>query len=68
MGVDNLASSSEELGPDRQLASRDLVMHLLDALKPRNAPVIDRSFAEIAGANNRPAGRRCKVGLSGPAN
>src|SRR6478735_2716192 len=28
--VDNLARSSEELGPDRQLASRDLVLHLLD--------------------------------------
>src|SRR6478672_3681946 len=39
--VDNLASSSEELGPDHQLASRDLVLHLLDALKPAERLVID---------------------------
>src|SRR5258707_4444422 len=38
--VDNLASSSEELGPDKQLASRDLVAHLLVALKPAERLII----------------------------
>src|SRR5207248_5937344 len=32
--VDNLATSSDELAPDRQLASRQLVEHLLQLLKP----------------------------------
>src|SRR3954464_13828204 len=31
--VENLAASSEELAPDRQLASRQLVEHLLEMLK-----------------------------------
>jgi RNA polymerase sigma-70 factor (ECF subfamily) len=44
--VDNLASSSEELGPDRQLASRDLVLHLLDALKPAERLVIDLLYLQ----------------------
>jgi RNA polymerase sigma-70 factor, ECF subfamily len=52
--LDNLAVSSEELSPDRQLASRDLVAHLLDALKPIERVVIDllylqqKSVEEIA--------------------
>jgi RNA polymerase sigma-70 factor, ECF subfamily len=51
--VDNLASSSSELGPDQQLASRDLVAHLLDTLKPTERLIIDllylqqKSVAEI---------------------
>src|SRR5256885_13138499 len=32
--VENLAASSDELGPDPQLASRQLVEHLLQLLKP----------------------------------
>src|ERR1700716_1071264 len=32
--VENLATSSSELAPDRQLASRQLVEHLLQLLKP----------------------------------
>ena len=44
--VDNLASSSEELGPDRQLASRDLVAHLLEALKPAERLVIDLLYLQ----------------------
>src|SRR5207248_6387510 len=32
--VENLASSSEELAPDKRLASRQLVEHLLQMLKP----------------------------------
>src|SRR6266852_4670129 len=31
---ENLATSSEELAPDKRVASRQLVKHLLDALKP----------------------------------
>ena len=52
--LDNLAVSSDELSPDRQLASRDLVAHLLDALKPIERVVIDllylqqKSVEEIA--------------------
>ena len=51
--VQNLAASSEELAPDRQFASRQLVEHLLDFLKPAERLVIDllylqqRSVAEI---------------------
>src|ERR1700758_4071571 len=39
--VKNLAVSSEELAPDRQLASRQLVEHLLEFLKPVERLVID---------------------------
>ena len=51
--VANLAVVSEELGPDKRLASRQLVEHLLAALKPVERLVIDllylqgRSVAEI---------------------
>ena len=52
--VDNLSASSDELGADHQLASYDLVTHLLAALKPAERLVIDllhlqeKSIAEIA--------------------
>ena len=52
--LDNLAVSSSDLSPDRQLASRDLVAHLLDALRPIERVVIDllylqeKSVEEIA--------------------
>src|ERR1700726_5260025 len=39
--VHNLATSSEELAPDRQFASRQLVEHLLEVLKPVDRLVID---------------------------
>jgi RNA polymerase sigma-70 factor (ECF subfamily) len=51
--VNNLAATSEELGPDRRLAARDLVERLLAMLKPAERLVIDllylqqRSVAEI---------------------
>lgn len=51
--VNNLAATSEELGPDRSFAARDLVERLLAALKPAERLVIDllylqqRSVAEI---------------------
>ena len=39
--VQNLAATSEELGPDRSFAARDLVERLLSALKPAERLVID---------------------------
>lgn len=51
--VENLAASSAELAPDKQFAARQLVEHLLTALKPAERVVIDllylqgRSMAEI---------------------
>ncbi len=51
--VNSLAATSEELGPDRSFAARDLVERLLAALKPAERLVIDllylqqRSVAEI---------------------
>jgi RNA polymerase sigma-70 factor, ECF subfamily len=44
--VENLASSSEELAPDRQLASRQLVEHLLQLLKPVERLVIDLLYLQ----------------------
>ena len=44
--VENLATSSEELAPDRQLASRQLVEHLLDLLKPAERWVIDLLYLQ----------------------
>ena len=44
--VDNLASSAEELGPDRQLVARDLVAHLLTALKPAERLIIDLLYLQ----------------------
>ncbi len=52
--VQNLAATSEELGPDRAFAARDLVERLLVVLKPAERLVIDllylqaRSVAEIS--------------------
>jgi RNA polymerase sigma-70 factor, ECF subfamily len=51
--VENLATSSGELAPDQRFASRQLVEHLLAALKPVERLAIDllylqgRSFEEI---------------------
>jgi RNA polymerase sigma factor (sigma-70 family) len=51
--VENLATSVEELAPDKQFASRQLVEHLLGLLKPAERLVIDllylqgRSIEEI---------------------
>src|SRR5204862_6775496 len=42
--VENLASSSEELAPDQRFASRQLVEHLLAALKPVERLAIDLLF------------------------
>ena len=44
--VENLAASSEELAPDRQLASRQLVEHLLQLLKPVERVVIDLLYLQ----------------------
>src|SRR6202040_1052660 len=51
--VENLATSSADLAPDKRFASRQLVEHLLDLLKPAERLVIDllylqgRTVAEI---------------------
>jgi RNA polymerase sigma-70 factor (ECF subfamily) len=51
--IRNLAATTDELGPDRSFASRQLVEHLINALKPAERLVIDllyfqqRSVAEI---------------------
>lgn len=51
--IENLAATSEELSPERNLVARDLVEHLLAGLKPAERLVIDllyfqqRSVAEI---------------------
>ena len=44
--VENLATASEELAPDRQLASRQLVEHLLEMLKPVERLVIDLLYLQ----------------------
>src|SRR5437588_9498803 len=44
--VENLATSSEELAPDRQLASRQLIEHLLQLLKPVERLVIDLLYLQ----------------------
>ena len=51
--VENLAASNDELAPDKRLAARQLVEHLLDLLKPVERLVMDllylqqRSVAEV---------------------
>src|SRR5690242_4118876 len=44
--VKNLAVSSEELAPDHQFASRQLVEHLLEFLKPAERLVIDLLYLQ----------------------
>ena len=44
--LENLATSSDELAPDRQLASRQLVEHLLQLLKPVERLVIDLLYLQ----------------------
>ena len=44
--IENLATSSEELSPDRQLGSRQLVEHLLEMLKPAERLVIDLLYLQ----------------------
>ena len=44
--IENLAASSDELAPDRQLASRQLVEHLLRFLKPVERLVIDLLYLQ----------------------
>jgi RNA polymerase sigma-70 factor (ECF subfamily) len=44
--IDNLAASSEEIGADQQLASRDLVKHMLEALKPAERLVIELQYLQ----------------------
>src|SRR5438874_13769160 len=44
--VENLAVSSEELAPDKRFASRQLVEHLLQMLKPVERVVIDLLYLQ----------------------
>ena len=44
--IENLASSSDELAPDERLASRQLVEHLLAALKPVERLAIDLLYLQ----------------------
>src|SRR2546421_12496021 len=44
--VENLAASIEDLAPDRQFASRQLVEHLLEMLKPAERLVIDLLYLQ----------------------
>ena len=44
--VENLATSSEELAPDKRFASRQLVEHLLAALKPVERLAIDLLYLQ----------------------
>jgi RNA polymerase sigma-70 factor (ECF subfamily) len=44
--VENLATSSAELAPDQRFASRQLVEHLLDALKPVERLAIDLLYLQ----------------------
>src|SRR5438309_2652685 len=44
--VENLASTSDELAPDKKFASRQLIEHLLTALKPAERLVIDLLYLQ----------------------
>ena len=44
--VDNLAATTDEIGADEQLASRDLVAHMLGALKPAERLVIELQYLQ----------------------
>ena len=44
--IENLTTSAEELAPDQRLASRDLVEHLLAALKPVERLAIDLLYLQ----------------------
>jgi RNA polymerase sigma-70 factor (ECF subfamily) len=44
--VQNLSTSADELAPDKQFASRQLVEHLLEALKPAERLVIDMLYLQ----------------------
>jgi RNA polymerase sigma factor (sigma-70 family) len=44
--VDSLAATSDEIAPDQQLASRDLVEQLLSSLKPAERFVIDLMYLQ----------------------
>jgi RNA polymerase sigma-70 factor (ECF subfamily) len=44
--VENLAATSEELAPDQKLASRQLVEHLLETLKPSERLVIEMVYLQ----------------------
>jgi RNA polymerase sigma-70 factor (ECF subfamily) len=54
--VENLASSSDELAPDERFASRQLVEHLLAALKP-----VERLAVDLLYLQGRSVEEICKI-------
>lgn len=44
--IEELTASSEELGPDKKFAARELVEHLLEVLKPAERLVIDLLYLQ----------------------
>jgi RNA polymerase sigma-70 factor (ECF subfamily) len=44
--IESMAASSAELGPDEKFASRELVEHLLQSLKPAERLVIDLMYLQ----------------------
>ena len=44
--VENLATATDELAPDRQFASRELIEHLFEFLKPVERLVIDLLYLQ----------------------
>jgi RNA polymerase sigma-70 factor, ECF subfamily len=44
--IESMAASPDELGPDEKFASRQLVEHLLDSLKPAERLVIDLMYLQ----------------------
>ena len=54
--VENLASSSDELAPDERFASRQLVEHLLSALKP-----VERLAVDLLYLQGRSVEEICKI-------
>ena len=54
--VENLASSNDELAPDERFASRQLVEHLLAALKP-----VERLAVDLLHLQGRSVEEICKI-------
>jgi len=54
--VENLATSSDELAPDQRFASRQLVEHLLSALKP-----VERLAVDLLYLQGRSVEEICKI-------
>lgn len=49
--IDNLAATADEIAPDQRLLARDLVLHLLDSLKPAERLVLDLMYLQQKSVN-----------------